>query len=84
MTNFSVNNYTIVPGGSLPITGTWDGTGAEVPNADGSATQTTTTTYTCDATPADPMAASKKPEFDFHCPLSPIPSLLSSLWHCQA
>jgi hypothetical protein len=58
ITNFSVNNYTIVPGGSLPITGTWDGTGAEVPNPDGSATQTTTTTYSCDVTPEDPMAAS--------------------------
>jgi hypothetical protein len=45
---FDVNNFTIVPGGSLPITGTWDGTGTEVPNADGSRTQATTFTYSCD------------------------------------
>lgn len=56
-TNFSVNNYTIVPGGSLPITGTIDATGPEAPNADGSATQTSALTYSCDVTPEDPMAA---------------------------
>jgi hypothetical protein len=47
VTTFSVNTFTVVPGGSLPITGTWDGTGTEVPNADGSATQATTFTYSC-------------------------------------
>ena len=52
VTTFSVNILTIVPGGSLPITGAIDGTGTEVPNPDGSATQTTTTTYTCDEVPA--------------------------------
>ncbi|MFV2062642.1 MAG: hypothetical protein ACC726_03900, partial [Chloroflexota bacterium] len=45
---FSVNTLTVVPGGSLPITGTWDGSGTEVPNGDGSRTQATTFTYTCD------------------------------------
>jgi hypothetical protein len=45
---FSVNTLTVVPGGSLPITGTWDGSGTEVPNGDGSATQATTFTYSCD------------------------------------
>jgi hypothetical protein len=49
---FSVNDFTIVPGGSLPITGTIDGTGTEVPNDDGSATQATTSTYSCDEAPA--------------------------------
>jgi hypothetical protein len=49
---FSVNNFTIVPGGSLPITGTWDGTGTEVPNGDGSRTQATTFTYSCEEVPA--------------------------------
>jgi hypothetical protein len=45
---FSVNTYTIVPGGSLPITGTIDGDGTEVLNADRSRTLSITATYSCD------------------------------------
>jgi hypothetical protein len=45
---FSVNSYTIVPGGTLPITGTIDGPGTDVLNADGSRTQAWTATYSCD------------------------------------
>jgi len=46
--DFSVNSFTIVPGGSLPITGTWDGAGTEVPNADGSRSNASTFTYSCE------------------------------------
>ena len=49
--DYSVNNFTIVPGGTLPITGTWDGSGTEVPNADGSRTNATTFTYSCEEAP---------------------------------
>ncbi len=38
-----------MPGGSLPVTGTWDGTGTEVPNGDGSLTRATTFTYSREA-----------------------------------
>ena len=50
--DFSVNDFTIVPGGSLPITGTFEARGAEVPNGDGSATQAYRATYSCDEAPA--------------------------------
>jgi hypothetical protein len=37
--NVADGSFTFVPGGSLPITGTRDGTGTEVANGDGSLTQ---------------------------------------------
>ena len=48
MNDFSVNDFIIVPGGSLPVTGTFHGRGVEVPNSDGSATQATMATYSCE------------------------------------
>jgi len=48
VTEFSVNDFTIVPGGSLPISGTYHARGTEVPNGDGSATQAVTATYSCE------------------------------------
>ena len=49
--NFTVNDFTIVPGGSLPISGTYEGRGPEVPNGDGSATSQVRYSYSCDEAP---------------------------------
>ena len=48
---FSVNDFTIVPGGSLPITGTYEGRGPEVPNGAGSASSQVRYSYSCDEAP---------------------------------
>ena len=43
------NTHTVVPGGTMPLTGTLDESGTEVVNDDGSVTWSYTGTYTCDA-----------------------------------
>jgi hypothetical protein len=48
VSTFTVNDFTIVPGGTLPITGTFDGRGTEVLNPDGSADNAITATYACE------------------------------------
>ena len=42
--------YTVMPGGTLPVTGSYEQTVAEVPNDDGTATATYTASLTCEAT----------------------------------
>lgn len=45
---FTSNTYTIVPGGTLPVVGSLDLSGTEVPNDDGTETMSYTGTYTCE------------------------------------
>jgi hypothetical protein len=42
------DTYTIVPGGTLAVTGGYTQTGEEIPNGDGTATIPYTATYSCD------------------------------------
>ena len=46
---YTSNTYTIVPGGTLPVVGSFDTPGTEVPNDDGTESMSYTGTYTCDA-----------------------------------